>query len=74
MFDGEEIRLLIANDLNLLRGIFLLWVMSKFLTVGLDFVPSPGFPIKVQGKGEQSIPGGCNNFLTFLERREITGI
>ena len=62
MFDGEEIRLLIANDLNLLTGIFLMGVMSKFLTVGLDFVPSPGFPIKVQEKGEQSTPGGCNDF------------
>ena len=49
-------------------------VMSKFLTVDLDFLPSPGFPIKVQGKGKQSTPGGCNNFLTFLVRREVTGI
>ena len=47
MFDGEEIRLLIANDLNLLRGIFLMGEMNKFLTVGYDFLPSPGFCIKV---------------------------
>ena len=48
--------------------------MSKFLAVGLDFSPSPGFPIKVRGKGEQSTPGVCNNFVTFLERREMQGI
>ena len=40
--------------------------MSEFLAVGQDFSPSPGFPIKVQGKEEQSTPGGCNNFVTFL--------
>ena len=39
--------------------------MSKFLTVGKDFCPSPGLPIKVKGKGEQSTPGGCDNFKTW---------
>ena len=48
MFDGEEMKLLTAKDLNLLRGIFLMGEMSKFLGVGL---PSPELPIKVQGKG-----------------------
>ena len=26
--------------------------MSKFLAIGQDFSPSPGLPMKVQGKGE----------------------
>ena len=38
--------------------------------MGRIFFPSPGFPTKVQGKGEQSTSGGCNNVLTFLVRRE----
>ena len=67
-------KLLIAKDLNLLKGIFLMGDMSKFLAVGLDFSPSPGFPIKVQGKGEQSTTGRYNNFVTFLVRREMSGI
>ena len=37
------------------------------------FAPSPGLPIKVQEKEGQSTPGGCNNFLTFLLRRETPG-
>ena len=31
---GEEMRLLTAKDLNLLKGIFLMGEMSKFLAVG----------------------------------------
>ena len=31
---GEEMKLLTAKDLNLLRGIFLMGQMSKFLAVG----------------------------------------
>ena len=57
-----------------IRRIFLIGEVSKFLAVGYGFHPSPGFPIKVQGKGGQSTPGGCNNFLTFLVRREIPGV
>ena len=34
LFDGEEIKLLIAKDLNLLRGIFQKGKMSTFLGVG----------------------------------------
>ena len=64
-------KLLTAKALNLLRGIFLMGKMSKFFAVGTDFSPSPGLPIKVQGKGKQSTPGGCNNFVTFLVRREM---
>ena len=42
-----------------------MWEMSKFW-VFLNFPPSTGSPIKVQGNnGEQSKPEGCNNFLTF---------
>ena len=74
LFDGEEMKLLAAKDLNLLRGIFLMGEMSKFLAIGLDFSPPPGLPMKVQGRGNQSIPGGCNNFVTFLVRREMPGI
>ena len=47
----EQMKLLTAKDLNLLRGIFLMGEMSKFLAVGQDFSPSPGLPIKVQEKG-----------------------
>ena len=67
-------KLLTAKDLNLLREIFLMRQMSKSLALGFDFSPCPGFPIKVQGKGEQSKPGECNNFVTFLVRREMPGI
>ena len=67
-------KLLTAKDLNLLRGISLMGQMSRFLAVGYDFSPSAGLPIKVQGKGEQSTPGGCNSFVTFLVRREMRGI
>ena len=45
-------KLLTAKDLNLLRGIFLMGEIIKFLAIGLDFSPSPGLPMKVQGKGE----------------------
>ena len=44
--------------------------MSKFLAIAQDFSSCPGFPIKSLGKGQQSTPGGCNNFVTFLVRRE----
>ena len=64
-------KFLTAKDLNLLRRIFLNEEMSKFLAVGSDFSPSPGLPIKVQGKGKQSTPGGRNNYVTFLVRREM---
>ena len=69
---------MIAEDVNLLRGIFLVRDMSKFLAVGRDSAPSPGFPIKVQGKEEgQSTPGGGNKATskdgTFLVRRGIPG-
>ena len=37
-------KLLISKDLNLLRGIFLMGEISKFLAVAYDFPPSPGFP------------------------------
>ena len=40
---------LIAEEVNLLRGIFLVGEMSKFLAVGWDFSPSQGFPINVYG-------------------------
>ena len=67
-------KLLTAKDLNLLKGIFLRGEMSKFLAFGEDFFLSPGLPIKIQGKGKQSTPGGCNNFLIFLVRREMPDI
>ena len=64
-------KLLTGKALNLIKEIFMMGEMSKFLAAGYDFSPSPGLPIKVQGKGEQSTPGGCNNFVTFLVRREM---
>ena len=70
--------LLIVEDGNLLSGIFLLGEMRKFLAVRYDSLPSPGFPIRVQRKGEQSTPGGCNKATskegTFLIRGEIPGV
>ena len=41
--------LLIVENVNLLRGTFLVVEMSKFLAVGWDSAPSPGFPINVYG-------------------------
>ena len=67
-------RFLIAKDLSLFREIFFMGEMSKFLAVRQDFSPSPGLPIKVQGKRWQSTPDGCNNFLTLLVRNEIPGV
>ena len=74
LFDVEEMKLLTAKYLNLLREIFLMREMSKFLAVGWDCSPSPGLPIKVQRKEEQSTPGGCNNFVTFLLKKEMPNI
>ena len=74
LFDGEEIKCLTTKDLNLLQGIFLMGEMSKYLAAGYGFSSSPGLLLKVQGKGRQSTPGGCNNFMTFLIRREMPGI
>ena len=34
LFEREEMKLLIVKDLNLLKGIFLLGKMSKYLAVG----------------------------------------
>ena len=41
----------IEEDVNLLRRIFLMGKMSKFLGTGWDSVPFRGFPTKVWGKG-----------------------
>ena len=38
---------LIAKEVNILRGSFLIGKMSKFMAVGWDSSPSPGFPINV---------------------------
>ena len=38
---------LIAEEANLLKGIFLMGKMSKSLAVGWDSSPSLGFPINV---------------------------
>ena len=40
---------LIAEEVNLQRGIFLVGEMSKFLAVRWDSSPSPGFPINDYG-------------------------
>ena len=34
LFDGEEMKLSTAKDLNLLRGVFLMGEMRNFLAVG----------------------------------------
>ena len=43
---------LIAEEVNLLRGIFLVVEMSKFLAVVWDSSPSPGFPTNVYRDNE----------------------
>ena len=45
--DGERMTLLILEDINLLKKIFLVGKISKFLAVGWYSPPSPGFPIRV---------------------------
>ena len=40
---------LIAEEVNLLRGVFLVGEMSKVLAVGWDSFPTPRFPINVYG-------------------------
>ena len=47
IFDGEGITLLMVEDVNLLRMIFVAWKICKFLAVGWCFTSSPEFPIKV---------------------------
>ena len=44
LFHGEEMKLLIAKDLNLLRGIFLMEKMSKFWVLGRIFPHPQRFP------------------------------
>ena len=41
--------LLIAEDVNLLRKIFLVGKRSKFFAVNWDSPPTPEFPIKAWG-------------------------
>ena len=72
LFDGEEIKILIAKDLNLLRGIFLTGEISKILVVRKDFFPFIIFRIKVQGKREQTIRGWCNNFFDIFGKKGDT--
>ena len=75
VFDGEEIKLLIAKDLNLLREILSDGGNEQIFGCWVGFLPSPGSPVKVQEKvGKQSTPEGCNIFLTFLVRMEIPDI
>ena len=64
---GKVMTLLRAEDVNLLRRIFLVGQMSKFLAVGQDSSPSAGFLIKVQGKGEGQSTPGENNKATSKE-------
>ena len=45
--DEEGMTFLIAKEVNILRGSFLIGKMSKFMAVGWDSSPSPGFPINV---------------------------
>ena len=43
---------LIAEEVNLLREIFLVGEMSRFLAVEWDSSPCPEFPINVYGDNE----------------------
>ena len=45
-----------------------------FWLLGRIFYHPQDYSRKFRGRGNQSIPGGWNNFVTFLVRREITGI
>ena len=40
---------LIAEEVDLFRGIFLVGEMNKFFAVGWDSSPSPGLPVNVFG-------------------------
>ena len=51
---GEGMTLLIGEDVNLLKGVFLVGKMRKFMTTKWYSHPSPGFPRKVQVKRRQS--------------------
>ena len=49
------------------------WV--NFWLLGRNFSHPQVYPWRFRGRGNQSIiPGGCNNFVTFLVRREMPGI
>ena len=74
LFDGEEMKLLTAKDLNLLRGFFWWGKWVTFWILGRIFPHPQGYPWRFRGKGNQSIPGGCNNFVTFLVSREMPSI
>ena len=63
----EEMKLLTAKDLSLLRGVFVMWQMSKFLAIGQDFSSSPGFPIKVLGKGLPVSPACLSVIQTSID-------
>ena len=45
-------KLFTAKDINLLKEIFLMVEISKYLAIGQHFSPSPGLLMKVQGKEE----------------------
>ena len=65
-FDREQIKLLIAKNLNILRGIFLMVELSRIF-------PHPQCSL-IPKNGEQSTHCEFNNFVTFLVRREMPGI
>ena len=48
------------------------WV--NFWLLGRIFAHPQSYPWRFRGRRNQSIPGGCNNFVTFLVRREMLGI
>ena len=74
LFDGEEMKLLTAKDLNLLNLFFWWGKWIIFWLVGGIFPHPQGFPQRFRGKGEQSTLGGCNDFVTFLVKREMFDI
>ena len=58
----------------LLENCCLMGKKWNFWLLGRIFPHPQGYSWRFRGRGNQSIPGGCNNFVTFLVRREMPGI
>ena len=75
--DGKGITLLIGEDVNLLRGTFLVGETSKFLAVWWDSPTILRVSHIVSGQGGQSTPVGFNKATSkegaFSVRRGIQG-
>ena len=60
LFDWEGMTFLIEGNVNLLRGVFLVGEMSKFLNAGWDSLLISRVSRKGSEEGRQSTPGWGN--------------